>query len=291
MFSFLVKSKVALVGFCLVGFWITIALFANDCIITPACWANKSLQEPIPWLARYSPNQQFRGEAMQPSSAKHWLGTDRNARDIWARLAVGSRPILLLAPISVILAMLIGGTMGVTAGYFGGILDEVLMRFLDAVLAFPSILLYMVIIAALGPSPLNILIAITVSGSPGIARLVRGLTLDLKTRDYVAAAKTRGESSLYIMFIEILPNARGPIIVDGMLRIGYAVFSIGTLGFLGLGLPPPSPDWGSIVNTGRQLIQLGRPESAIFGSAAIAMLVVGFNLISDGLTEESNRYN
>jgi peptide/nickel transport system permease protein len=157
-------------------------------------------------------------------------------------------------------------------------------------MAFPQILLYMVIIAALGPSAVNVVLAITIAGAPGIARLVRSLTLDIKTRDYIAAAQTRGEHPLYIMFVEILPNARGPIIIDAMLRVGYAVFAIGTLGFLGLGLPPPSPDWGSIVSAGRSFIQSGHPWDALFASAAVAMVVVGLNLMADGLSEEMGRY-
>jgi len=150
--------------------------------------------------------------------------------------------------------------------------------------------LYLVIIAALGPSATNVIIAITLAGAPGIARLVRSLTLDIKTRDYIAAAETRGESPWYIMFVEILPNARGPIIIDAMLRVGYAVFAIGTLGFLGLGLPPPSPDWGSMVSSGKGFIQAGHPWDALFASISIAMVVVGLNLLADGVAEESQRY-
>lgn len=286
----LVRSRIALFGLSLVGFWVLIALFADNCIIQPACWANSEGFEPTPWLARYSPFEQFPGQVLGQPSAAHWLGTDRLGRDIWARLAVGSRTILTLAPLSVLMALLIGGTVGVAAGYYGGLVDEIMMRILDAMLAFPSILLYMVIIAALGPSPVNVVLAITVAGAPGIARLVRSLTLDIKTRDYIAAAETRGENPWYIMFVEILPNARGPIIIDAMLRVGYAVFAIGTLGFLGLGLPPPSPDWGSIVNNGRSFIQAGHPWGALAGSLATAMLVVGFNMMADGLSEEVQRY-
>ena len=119
---------------------------------------------------------------------------------------------------------------------------------------------------------------------------MRSLTLDIKTRDFIAAAETRGESPWYIMFVEILPNARGPIIIDAMLRVGYAVFSIGTLGFLGLGLPPPSPDWGSMVSAGKSFIQAGHPWDALWASLAIAMVVVGLNLLADGVAEESQRY-
>ena len=286
----LFNSKVAVVGLCLVGFWVIIALFADNCIFSPACWVKAGDFEPTPLLSRYSPFEQFRGENLMGPSANHWLGTDRNGRDLWARLAYGSRTILTLAPAAVIIALIIGGTLGVIAGYQGGLVDEIIMRILDASMAFPQILLYLVIIAALGPSATNVVIAITVAGAPGIARLVRSLTLDIKTRDYVAAAETRGESAWYIMFVEILPNARGPIIIDAMLRVGYAVFSIGTLGFLGLGLPPPSPDWGSMVSSGKSFIQAGHPWDALWASLAIAMVVVGLNLLADGIAEETQRY-
>ena len=293
--AILFRSRTALVGLFLVGFWVVVALFADDCIIRPAQWltclsGETTYEGATPWLARYSPFEQFRGENLQGPSAKHWLGTDRNGRDLWARLAHGSRTILTLAPLAVIVALIVGGTLGVVAGYHGGLIDEVIMRFLDALMAFPQILLYLVIIAALGPSAANVVLAITIAGAPGIARLVRSLTLDIKTRDYVAAAQTRGESALYIMFVEILPNARGPIIIDAMLRVGYAVFAIGTLGFLGLGLPPPSPDWGSMVNAGRKFIQSGHPWEALWASLAIDMLVVGLNLMADGINEETQRY-
>jgi peptide/nickel transport system permease protein len=284
------RSKIAMLGLALVGFWVIVALFADNCLVSPACWTGGSDYQATPWLARYSPLEQFRGDNLQGPSAAHWLGTDRLGRDLWARLAHGARIILTLAPLSVGVALLVGGTLGLLAGYYGGLIDEVVMRILDALMAFPQILLYLVIIAALGPSAVNVVLAIMIAGAPGIARLVRSLTLDIKTRDYVAAAQTRGESPWYIMFVEILPNARGPIIIDAMLRVGYAVFAIGTLGFLGLGLPPPSPDWGSIVNAGRKFIQAGHPWDALWASAATAMLVVGLNLMADGLSEELGRY-
>ena len=134
-----------------------------------------------------------------------------------------------------------------------------------------------------------VIFAITVTGTPGIARLVRGLALDIKTRDYIRAAETRGERAGWIMFREILPNARGPLLVDAMLRVGYAIFAIGTLGFLGIGLPPPDPDWGNMVNEARRNI-FANPLAVIWPALAIATLVIGLNLFADGLSEELSRY-
>ncbi len=265
------RSRVATVGLVLVTFWVLVAIFA-------------------PVLTGYTATEQDVTAFNSPPSAEHWLGTDNLGRDIWARLAYGARTILVLAPLAVLCSLAVGVTLGLVAGYYGGWVDEVVMRVLDAMMAFPTILLYLVILAAVGPSAVNIVIAITVAGAPGVARLARSLTLDIRTREYVSAAKLRGEHPLYIMFLEILPNARGPILVDAMLRVGYAVFAIGTLGFLGLGLPPPSPDWGSMVNKGRQFILSGSPWAALFPSLAISSLVVGLNLFADGLQEETTRY-
>ena len=265
------RSKVALVGLGIVVFWVLVAIFA-------------------PLLTPYDPVRDQDWEAAnQGPSAAHLLGTDDLGRDLWSRLLYGARTILVLAPLSVLCSLLVGSTLGLMAGYLGGIIDEVVMRILDAMMAFPTILLFLIIIAAVGASPTNVVIAITIGGAPGIARLVRSLAMDIRTRDYIAAAELRGENALYVMFVEILPNARGPIIVDAMLRVGYAVFSIGTLGFLGLGLPPPSPDWGSMVARGRLYIW-NNPWAVLWPAVAISSLVVGLNLFADGLREESLRY-
>jgi len=145
------------------------------------------------------------------------------------------------------------------------------------------------VIAALGQGDLVVILAITITGAPGVARLARSLALDIKTRDYIRAAETRGESPWYIMFREILPNARGPLLVDAMLRVGYAIFAIGTLGFLGIGLPPPDPDWGNMVNEARKNI-FSNSWAVIWPSLAIATLVIGLNMFADGLREELTRY-
>jgi len=282
--SILFASRTAVVGLVIILFWVVVATFA-------------------PLLTRYTPTEQDYTAQNAAPSAQHILGTDSLGRDLWSRLIYGARVVLVMLPISetfwlpggvalwgVALGLLLGATLGLMGGYLGGWVDEVVMRILDAMMAFPVILLYMIIIAAIGASATNVVLAIAIVGIPGIARLVRSLALDIRTRDYIRAAELRGESPWYIMFVEILPNARGPIIIDAMLRVGYAIFAMGTLGFLGLGLPPPSPDWGSMVAKGRQFILSGSPWAALWPSIAIASLVVGLNLFADGLREESLRY-
>ena len=263
-------SRVAMIGLIIVVFWVLVAILA-------------------PVIAPHDPLAQDSGAINTGPSARYPLGTDNLGRDILSRLAYGSRTILLLAPLSVLAAVVVGSFLGLVGGYFGGLLDEVVMRILDAIMAFPTILLYLIIISAIGPSALNVVIAITFVGAPGVARLVRSLTLDIRTRDYIRAAETRGENPLYIMFLEILPNARGPIIIDSMLRVGYAIFAIGTLGFLGLGLPPPTPDWGGMIAEARKYIWTV-PLNLLWPALSISSLVVGLNLFADGLREESTRY-
>jgi len=268
--SLISASKVAMAGLAIVLFWVFVATFA-------------------PVIAPYNPLEQDYTAPNEGPSAKHLLGTDDLGRDLLSRVIHGARLILVLAPVSVLCALAVGTTLGLWAGYFGGTVDEVVMRILDGMMAFPAILLYLVILFAVGASAINVVIAITIAGAPGIARLVRGLTLDIRTREYIAAAELRGENPVYTMFVEILPNAWGPIIVDAMLRVGYAVFAIGTLGFLGLGLPPPAPDWGSMVAQGRKFIWTN-PWTVLWPSLAISSLVVGLNLFADGLREEVTRY-
>ena len=282
--SILFASKIATAGLAIVLFWVIVAVFA-------------------PLFTQYTPlEQDWKAPNQGPSSA-HILGTDELGRDLWSRMIYGARVILVQMPITadlwipggtalwgVIIALMVGMTLGLLGGYYGGWIDEIIMRLLDAMMAVPIILLYMIIMAALGASAINVVIAITIVGTPGIARLVRSLTLDIRTREYIRAAETRGESPWHIMFVEILPNARGPIIIDAMLRVGYAIFAMGTLGFLGLGIPPPSPDWGSMVAKGREFILTGSPWATLWPCIAIASLVVGLNLLADGLREESMRY-
>jgi peptide/nickel transport system permease protein len=266
----ILASKTAVVGMIVVLLWISIAVFA-------------------PLVTAYDPLKQDYKSLDKPPSAEHILGTDSLGRDVWSRVAFGARTILTLGPLSVLAAFVVGIALGLTSGYYGGWLDEAVMRVLDALMAFPTILLYMIIISAVGASAVNVVIAMAVGGAPGIARLVRALTMDIRTREYVAAAKLRGDTDVQIMLREILPNCRGPLLVDFLLRMGYAAFYIGTLGFLGLGLPPPTPDWGSMVQEGhaRMMINIWPVLSA---TVAIITLVVGLNLFADGVREESMRY-
>lgn len=266
-------SPVAVIGGGLVGFWVFVALFA-------------------PLLAPFEPNATLLPFATPGTEFTRgtvfWLGTDHLGRDVLSRIIWGSRTVLFYAPVATFLAYVVGIMAGLVAGYKQRWWDEILSRISDIVLSFPVLVLYIIIIATIGASGLNIVIAIVFASAPGIMRIVRGLTLDLRNRDYVAAARTRGESSLYIMLVEILPNARGPLIVDACLRVGYVIITIGVLGFLGLGLPPPDPDWGGMINETRAMAMVF-PHMTIFPCLAISSLVLGFNLLADGLRELSMR--
>jgi peptide/nickel transport system permease protein len=260
------RSKTACFGFGLILFWCLVALFA-------------------PILAPYDPNAQHMWSVTdQTPSLSHWFGGDALHRDMLSRIIWGARPVLIIAPLSLLCSYIVGITLGMVAAYYGGWIDSVLTRVIDLMLSFPKIVLYVVLIASVGPSAMNIVIAVILVSSPGIARLVRGLTYDLKSSDYVAAARIRGETVFYILAFELLPNARGPLFVDFCTRMGYTVISIGVLGFLGLGLPPPHPDWGGMVRDGTTLLTI-LPHIALIPTFAISSLIMGFNLLADGLQE------
>jgi peptide/nickel transport system permease protein len=264
------ESPIAMVGVGLVLFWIAVAVFA-------------------PVLAPYPPNANDYTALADPTpSLKHWLGNDNQGRDMLSRIIWGARTVLTVGPIAVFVAYVIGCTLGLLAGYYRGWIDIVLMRFTDFVLSFPIIILYIIIITTYGPSALNIILAVTFTAAPQIIRIVRGMTLELRERDFIAAAKMRGERDWNIMLVEILPNARGPLIVDACLRMGYTTIAIGVLGFLGLGLPPPDPDWGGMVKEAYPFLQIW-PHMSIMPCAALLSLVLGFNLLADGLREISAR--
>ena len=245
-----------------------------------------------PWLAPFPPNATLLPFAppgtVFEGSKKFLLGTDHLGRDILSRILYGARTVLVYAPLATGCAYVVGILMGLMAGYKRGWVDALLSRVSDIVLSFPVLVLYVLIIATVGASAVNLVLAITFASTPGIMRIVRGLTLDLRQRDYVAAAQIRGESTLHVMLVEILPNALGPLIVDACLRLGYVTITIGVLGFLGLGLPPPTPDWGSMINETRTMAQVF-PWMALFPCLAISSLVLGLNLLADGLHDVARR--
>ena len=261
-------SGVAMVGLAIVLAWVALAVAA-------------------PFLPLQPPNKADLAAFADPSpSAAHWLGVDVKGRDILSRIVWGAQRVLTVAPLAALCAYLVGCPLGLMAGYYGGKVDAVISRAGDVILSFPIIILYVILIATIGPSILNIMLAVVLASGPGIARIVRGLTLEQRHLDYVAAAELRRESAFYIMFVELLPNCRGPLITDFCLRVGYTIITIGILGFLGLGLPPPDPDWGTMVKEGTTMISI-RPHMSLFPAIAIVTLVLGFNLLADGLRELS----
>ncbi|MFQ5961367.1 MAG: ABC transporter permease [Candidatus Methylomirabilales bacterium] len=260
----LLRSQSATIGLAIILFWVVIALTA-------------------PIISPFSPTELL-GARLQSSSGEHWLGTDHLGRDVMSRLIWGTRVVLLLAPISVLLGILIAAPLGLVSGYVGGKLDMIIMRGCDVLLSFPTLLIYILIITSIGPSALIVVVSVAIGAVPAITRIVRSLTLDERTKDYVNAARLRGERRPYILLREILPNVSGPIIVDTCIRVGYAIMAIGSLGFLGLGIPPPTPDWGGMINEGRGWIFL-MPWVVLAPAAALSSVVIGLNLVADGLRE------
>ncbi|MDO7607797.1 MAG: ABC transporter permease [Loktanella sp.] len=356
LYGKLFDSTVGMIGFGLVMFWVFTALFAGgfDMLVT---------HDPLGQVSGLK--NKAPGVPMPDGSTGDWphylLGGDNLARDIFSRVIKGSVIVIAIAPLATLFAFMVGITLGLPAGYFGGKLDTVLSFLANMILAFPVILLFyllvtpeivatgipsfmaaflfvfpmvffgvllnsryytqpskrnpmlIVVLGVLGwlylslisqdgtvlnflpdaidgfdinPGILVVFVSVVFVNSPTVFRIVRGLALDLHTRDYVAAAQTRGEGSWYIMLWEILPNARGPLIVDFCLRIGYTTILLGTLGFFGLGLPPESPDWGSTINEGRKLLLIVA-HPALPPAIALLSLVLGLNLLADGLREES----
>jgi ABC-type dipeptide/oligopeptide/nickel transport system permease subunit len=205
-------------------------------------------------------------------------------RDILSRLIFGARTVIVWSGIATSVAFLIGISFGLIAGFHRGIVDRVLSFLANVILSFPVLVLYLVIIVRFGPSPGNIVIAVVFAHAPAIFRIVRGLTMDIGNRDYVLASITQGESTWRIMLFDILPNAAGPLIVDACLRVGYTAITIGVLGFLGVGLPPPTPDWGGMIEEGRSMA-MAFPHLVLFPCIAISSLMLGLSLMADGMRQ------
>ena len=351
LYGKLFDSSIGMIGFGMVMFWVFAGIFggAFDMIVT------HSVLDQISGMKNKVPGTPVRGALESGIYPYYLLGGDNLARDVFSRVVVGSWEVIKVAPFATLFAFMVGITLGLPAGYYGGRFDTALSFLANLVLAFPVILLFFLLVTpeivqtgvpkylagvlflfpiiflvvlwnsryytqpqkrnlyvgitlviglwlyagiawnadplgiiSFPPNLLVVFVSVVFVNSPTVFRIVRGLALDIKTRDYVAAAQTRGERPWYIMLWEILPNARGPLIVDFCLRIGYTTILLGTLGFFGLGLSPESPDWGSTINEGRKLLTIYL-HPALPPALSLLSLVLGLNLLADGLREESLR--
>lgn len=221
---------------------------------------------------------------LQGPSSAHWLGTDEFGRDILARLVHGSRVSLSVGVIAVSIALLLGGTLGAAAGYYGGKVDNVIMRLMDILLAVPSLLLSITIVSALGPSIFNLMLAIAVSSVPGYARIVRASVLTVKDQEFVEAARCIGANNFEIIRSHIIPNCMAPIIVQVSLKVASAILSTSGLSFLGLGVKAPTPEWGAMLSGGRAYLR-NAPHLTVFPGIAIIITILSLNLLGDGLRD------
>jgi peptide/nickel transport system permease protein len=268
------ESMVAIVGLTLVFFWVFLAVTA-------------------PYLPLIDPNKPI-APFITPFTEKNgiyfWLGTDTRGRDMLARTIWGCQRVLVWGITATTVAYIVGTMLGLIAGYLGGWWDQIVSFVANILLSFPVMVLFILILNYLGPSGFNIVIAVTFSSAPQIMRIVRGLALDVKSRDYIFAAQTRGEPPLRIMVVELLPNVRGPLIVDACLRLGYTTVAITTLTFLGLGLQPPDPDWGLMIKEASSTALVWKfSYMLLIPALSVSSLILGFNLMADGLREMSMR--
>jgi peptide/nickel transport system permease protein len=234
-------------------------------------------------IAPYPPLEFHYQDTLQAPSQTYWLGTDQFGRDIFSRVLAGARSIVMIAFGATALGVVIGSLVGLTAGYYGGKIDEAIMRIGDGVMSFPSLLLALLVLTTLGPNVINIIIAVAITFVPRVARIIRSVALDLRTQPFVQAAQARGERAPYIIAREMLPNATPAIIVESSIRVGYAILIGASLGFLGLGVQPPTPDWGLMIYEGRSMIQAS-PWVVIGPAIAISTLVIAANLFADGVS-------
>jgi peptide/nickel transport system permease protein len=263
--SALLRSPLTVFGLSLIGVFALCALLA-------------------PVIAPYGPVDQSLDVRLQPPSPAHWLGTDQLGRDVFSRMLFGARISLTVGLVVVLSAGVFGTSVGLIAGYTGGIVDEVLMRATDVFFAFPPLILAMAIAGALGPSLNNAMIAIAVVTWPVYARLVRGQVLSLRERDYVVAARSVGASTTRILQRHLLPNTLAPILVQASFDLGGAILSTAGLSFIGFGAQPPTPEWGFMISEGRKFIST-QPWLSLFPGLAILFSVAAFNFIGDGLRD------
>jgi peptide/nickel transport system permease protein len=264
-FKQLRKNRFAMVGIIIILFFVILGLVA-------------------PLLTPYTYQEQNLVNRLQPPSGDHWMGTDDLGRDIFTRIAYGARVSLQVGFFAVTGALIFGTLLGIVAGYFGRWVDMIISRIFDILLAFPSILLAIAIVAILGPSLQNALIAIAIINIPIFGRLVRSRVISLREEEYIMAAKAQGMKNGRVIFHHILPNSIAPIIVQSTLGFGTAILEAAALGFLGLGAQPPTPEWGQMLASSREFIQLA-PWTLIMPGISIMLVVLGFNLIGDGLRD------
>jgi peptide/nickel transport system permease protein len=266
----LLRTPSFLIGAGVILFWVSCALLGSR--ITP-----------------YDPIFDQTPEISQAPSGEHWFGTDRLGRDVFSRVLAGSRDILLIAPAATLLATIFGTGLGLITGYFRGIADDTISRVIDAVLAIPLIVLAVTVVAAVGSrSTSAVILVIAIVFAPIIARTVRAAVLGEAQLDYVEAARLRGEHSLYVMFAEVLPNVMPPILVETTIRLGYAIFAVATLTFIGFGLQPPTPDWAVQIAENYPFLSF-QWWTVLFPAVAIASLVVAVNLVSDTVQQAFER--
>ena len=234
-------------------------------------------------IAPYPPLEFHYQDTLQAPSGTFLLGTDQFGRDVLSRILAGTRSIILIAFGATALGVVGGTLVGLTAGYYGGKIDETIMRVADGLMSFPSLLLALLILTTLGSSLVNIVIGVAITFVPRVARIIRSVALDIRTQPFVQAAQARGERAPYIITREMLPNALPAIIVESSIRIGYAILIGASLGFLGLGVQPPTPDWGLMIYEGRSMIQTA-PWLVLGPAVAISLLVIAANLFADGLS-------
>jgi peptide/nickel transport system permease protein len=264
------RSPTFVLGSLLVGVWILCAIFGT--LIAPH---DASADDVLNKLAA--------------PSADHLFGSDRLGRDVLSRVIVGAREILITAPLATIVGTVVGTAIGLVTGYYRGLVDEVVMRVVDAMLAVPVIVLALLAIVALGPSRATLILVIGTVFAMIIAKTVRAAVLSERELEYVQAARLRNERSPYILFAEILPNVMGPIVVEFTVRLGYAIFTIATLAFLGFGADPSIPDWGRDISEHYQFMSAGVWWAVLFPSLAIATLIVGINLMADAIAQTFER--
>jgi peptide/nickel transport system permease protein len=259
------RNKAAIVGGVIVFIFVLVALLA-------------------PVIAPYPPNEGDLALRLKPPSAAHWLGTDALGRDILSRVIFGAQVSLQIQVVAVLIALVLGTLLGMFGGYYGGATDNVIMRFMDILLAFPGIFLAISIIAVLGPGLLNLMLAAGIYSVPQFARIVRGSILSLKEKEFIEAARAAGESDTSILFRYLLPNSMAPIIIQTTLRMATVLLTASGLSFLGLGVQPPQAEWGAMLSTARPYL-ITSPHVATFPGLAIMLVVMGFNLFGDGLRD------